>query len=152
MYSQNGELNGVKWYSQYLGGRRFKLMVGNLVEMYECDYEPKFGVDMTDYSEMNVIMDKMQQKIETEGFVVDNSLIETELLKEKEKKSAVIKTDSEERKQKNEERYQDWLLNREENNPLNGYMEFLFGKKDFKDATDDAVKSFKKLKWNGQIE
>jgi hypothetical protein len=140
MYSQNGEFNGVKWYSQYLGGRSFKLMVGSLVEMYECGYEPRFGVDGIDYANMNEIMDKMQQKIEDEEIKIDNSLVEEELFKEKEKRSAMQKIDSENKKEKNEKDYQEWLLNRDENNPLNSFMEFLYGKKDFKDATKEYIK------------
>jgi hypothetical protein len=64
MYSQSGEHNGVKWESEYLGGRSFELRVGNLKRPYECQYEPVFGVDASDYSSMNSIMDEMQIEFE----------------------------------------------------------------------------------------
>lgn len=65
MYSQKGEINGIKWSSKYLGGRNFELTVGDLKRHYECAYEPIFGVDASDYASMNEMMDQMQVEIES---------------------------------------------------------------------------------------
>lgn len=143
MYSQNGEVNGVKWYSKYLGGRKFKLMVSDLVEHYECNHEPVFGVDASDYANMNEIMDKIQKKIEEEGLLIDNSLIEKELLKEEERKSTMRKADLEKINDENEAKYQEWLLIRDENTPLNSFTEFIFGKKSFEEAVEETSRSYK---------
>lgn len=143
MYSQNGEINGVKWHSKYLGGRKFKLMVSDLVELYECTHEPVFGVDASDYANMNKIMDKMQKKIEEEGLLVENSLIEKELLKEGERKSTTRRANLEKINDENEAKYKEWLLTRDEDNPLNSFTEFIFGKKSFEEAVEETSRNYK---------
>lgn len=67
MYTQHGEIEGVKWLSLYKGGREFVLYVGSLKKPYRCQYEPIFGVDISDYACMNGFMDEMQERILNEG-------------------------------------------------------------------------------------
>lgn len=139
MYSQNGEVNSVKWYAKYLGGRTFKLMVSDLVEMYECEYEPIFGVDVADHAKMCEIMDSMQKKIEDDMLMVNNSFIENEIMSENDLKLDVYKANKRRRDEENEAKYQEWLANRDIDNPFNSFTEFMFGKKDFKEAVEDIT-------------
>lgn len=64
MYNQNGEINGVKWSVKQLDERDFQLTVGDLVEVYTCQYPTIFGMDVYDLDMINRMMDEMQEKIE----------------------------------------------------------------------------------------
>lgn len=78
MYTQHGELDGIKWLSEYKGGRTFLLHVGHLEQEYECEFEPIFGVDAADYAEMNQIMDDMHEIVKS-GDTTSNYNIEQKI-------------------------------------------------------------------------
>lgn len=146
MYSQNGEIDGVKWYAKYLGGKDFLLMVGNLSEKYSCDYEPKFGVDVMDYENMNKKMDRLHSRVNSEEIEKGNLLIERELERSKVEREKNIEQMDDEFTNFSEEEYQDWLNKRNENDVLtNNMIEFmLFGKKSFQEVVDNISKHLEK--------
>lgn len=111
MYSQKGEIDGIKWYSKYLGGRSFKLMVGSLIKEYECEHEPRFGLDFSDYEKMNKVMDSMHSYIIDNDIKIDNTNIDKEIqeedtkaYKEKIKLNAI----------KREKDIEEWIMEKEE--------------------------------------
>lgn len=60
MFNQSGEYKGVSWNVIYKGGRIFELTIGDKIENYTCNYEPIFGLDISDQEGINRKLDEMQ--------------------------------------------------------------------------------------------
>lgn len=60
MFNQSGVYKGISWSVIHLGGRLFSLIVGDKVEEYSCNYEPVFGLDVSDQQAINLKLDEMQ--------------------------------------------------------------------------------------------
>jgi hypothetical protein len=129
MYDQSGEVEGVKWLSHYKGGRRFTLFVGQLEQEYDCLYEPRFGVDTTDYNEMNWIMGEMHVEAVKSG-QVDNAKIEAKLAEmESEriaKREANLKK-AEAVRRESEEKFEEYQKNKTKDTPDSLFYEFMSG-------------------------
>lgn len=154
MYTQHGELNGVKWLSEYKGGRSFLLHVGHLEQEYECSYEPIFGVDGADYATMNEIMDEMQQIVlsgeKTSNYNIEQKIKQIEDKKEESRKNAQSKIEQD--KIKNQLEKENYYTNKTEEDDIPSLMyQFSAGYIDYKDMVDgitDHVSGKSKLKAN----
>lgn len=128
MYTQHGEVEGIKWLSEYLGGRKFMLYVGDQSRPYTCEHEPIFGVDVSDYASMNEIMDKMQEK--TPLTIGVNEPINKRLKSLQDEKNTMKQKYSDEltaKKDEQEKDYQSYLSNKNEDTPHGLMYEFITG-------------------------
>lgn len=154
MYTQHGELNDVKWLSEYKGGRSFLLHVGHLEQEYECDYEPVFGVDAGDYARMNEIMDEMQQVV-LSGETTSNCNIEQKIKQiENQKKSTRISLHADLKNLKNQREInkKEYYANKTEKDDISSLMyQFSAGYIDYKEMINgitDYVSAKSNLKAN----
>lgn len=142
MYTQHGELDGVKWLSEYLGGRTFMLYVGELSQPYTCEHEPIFGVDGSDYAAMNEIMDNLHD-IYKESNIINNDIVENRLTLIEEKKSRLAEESrkkSELAKIKLDKEIVAYLENKEEDTVSGLMYEFSAGIIDYKEMIDKMSK------------
>lgn len=62
--NQSGEYEGFKWRVTHLSGREFLLEVGDVMQRYECEFPLEFGMDSVDQSNINNILNELQEKVE----------------------------------------------------------------------------------------
>lgn len=143
MLTQYGELEGIKWLSEYKGGRTFLLHVGQLEKFYECDYEPIFGVDAADYARMNELMDEMQKSIlyidTTSNENIEKKIKRIEANK-KEATANVLKS-MEEAKKKREIEKQEYYANKPDDSISSFMYQFSAGYIDFKEMVSGIADS-----------
>lgn len=144
MFTQHGELDGIKWLSEYKGGRTFLLHVGHLEQEYECDYEPRFGVDASDYVSMNEIMDDMHQLV-LSGDTTSNYNIEQKikLIEDKKKANQIsLHADLKNLKEQREINKKEYYANTDDTKSVPSLMyQFSSGYIDYKEMINGIAKS-----------
>lgn len=139
MYDQSGEVDGIKWFARYHGGRKFTLHVGHLSREYTCAYEPIFGVDAGDYARMSEIMDEMQASI-VGGFVdnttIEKTLAEIESTKSRRRAEGILKAKL---RKPSDEEFAEYLKNKMEDTPEGLGMEFMYGHITYEQVIDKML-------------